>query len=501
MSKIISQQPVRFTLDTFRDEYKSLIAMRQGNFLDCTSATSINGFTLSYSQPANTKIAFVFSTGSQLEYDQLHLEGGTSGTISQDTARGTWFKLKSNGLAQLVPTQDIDADSVLAEGNTIAELQALTSIQAFKGYRVRAAVALYSPNINAVPSVSLSLKGFASDQQLTKTEYSSVYELGENAQIINVIADIQESNGGKVNLYGSINGSEWQTFSNLAGQKAQTLQLKADFSAVQVGVSTAKLNNVNIIYSNGSGIINGEGVSEIISKTHNWYKPVKIARVVVKHAQFGESYIKVYASFRKNPVICQGEILGTGDDMIHSYQLAHTNGINFESVKIYFDNVRVTTGYEVNCEVGRITCTPPAGAMVTCDYEYGWEDEDWRELEFSQTVHKPDYDESEYYLINDTPGYICAIKLTLHTTTGKINNESIGKGTGQAATYRLAHNIKEGEITITANNSILSSNNYQILEDSHYIKIAAANGVDLKASYTWISEPAVIYEFSGIFSE
>ena len=339
-------------------------------------------------------------------------------------------------------------------------------------------------------------------QQLTKIEYSPLYELGDNAQIINVIANSQVSNNASIQLHGELNESGvYLPLSDLAGKQAHTLQLRAIFTAPQINSSTAIFNNAKIIYSPGTGIISGEGISEIISKTHNWYKPVKHCRCVIKHAPFIESSMKVYASFRANPSICLNETLGTGDGRIHTYQLRNKNGVNLESVKVYYDGEQIFTGYEVNCEVARITCTPPAGVLVTCDYQFGWESENWQELNFMQLTRKSDYDESEYYLRVNQAGYICAVKIALHTKTGIVSNESIGTGTGHETTYKLSHIVKEGEITITANNAALSAKNFKILDDGQFVKAAAVNGAVLKASYTWISETPVIYEFASVFSE
>ena len=502
MANITTQDSIRFNIDSLKTGKHALIVMKAGHFLDCTNAASITGFILNYSEPANTKIAFLFTTGDTVEYEQMYEEGSTHGGLSQDTASGSWFKLKLNGYAEIVNTQSLDYESVIEEGNTINELAALTSIPAFKGYRVRVAIALISSDSNSVPSVSLAIKAVNTTQQTTKTEYSPLYELGDNAQIINVIANSQVSNNASIQIHGELNESgEYLPLSDLAGRQCKTLQLRATLASPQINSSTAILNNAKIIYSSGSGIISGEGTSEIISKTHNWYKPVKHCRCVIKHAPFIESSMKVYASFRANPSLCENETLGSGDGKLHTYQLRNVNGINLESVKVYYDGEQIFSGYEVNCEVARITCTPPAGVLVTCSYEYGWESENWQELNFMQLTRKPDYDESEYYLRVDESGYICAVKIALQTKTGYISNEQIGKGTGQETTYKLSHIVKEGDLTITANNAGVSAKNFKILDDGQFVKAAAPNGATLKASYSWISETPIIYEFASVFSE
>ena len=74
--------------------------------LDCTSLTQVDGITATGSQPADTDRRVAFKVD------------------------GTWYKLSGSGAVTLsaLTTQTLTADSVLAEGNTVAELAAATSI-------------------------------------------------------------------------------------------------------------------------------------------------------------------------------------------------------------------------------------------------------------------------------------------------------------------------------------------------------------------------------------
>ena len=368
---------------------------------------------------------------------------------------------------------------------------------------MRVAIALCSQDPeNVQPAVKLAVK-IRNDSQTTQLiEYSPIYELGDEAQIINVIAKTETSNDGSIKVEGCLNESgTWQNITGLAGKEAQKIQLKATLNAPQINSSTAKLNEAGIIYSRGTGIISGGGTSEIVSKTHNWYKPLKHCRLVVKHSEFKDSSMKVYASVRSQPLKISGETLGTGDGKMHIYQFAHKNRVNLESVKLYYDGVQVFGNFEVNTEVGRLTCTAPAGVIISCDYEYNWSNESWQELDLLSLTCKENYNESVYYKKFSSSGYISAVKIALNMQSGHINNESIGTGKGREYTYKLSHHVKDGNITITANNANLSRNNYYVLEDSQYVKIAAGNGQALKANYDWISETPVIYNFHAVFSE
>lgn len=501
MANITSQNPIRFTIDKLKTEAHALIIAKKGNVINCTQASAVTGFKFNYSQPAGTKIFLAFSTGDKVNNAQIYAPGEVH-AIDED-ANGAWFRLNSSGYAEIIDEQKITYESLIDEGNSISELAGLNNIPAFKGYNVRVAIALYSQDPqNAIPAINLALKIRNDTQTTQKIEYSPIYELGENTQLINVIAKTEISNNASITIEGSINeSSTWKAINTLAGSEAQKLQLRAIMNAPQIGSSVAKLNEANIIFSEGTGIINGDGTSEIVSKTHNWFKPVKHCRIIVKHSPFKESSMKVYASVRNQPVKIYNESLGTGDGKIHTYQLAQKNRINFESVKLYFDGVQVFGNYEVNCEVGRITCTAPQGVLITCDYNYNWANEVWQELAKQSETIKDDYNESEYYIKFANSGCISAVKIAFNMKSGYVANESIGTGKGRDYTYKLAHHVKDGNITITANNVNLSKNNFYVLEDSQYVKIAAVNGQTLKASYDWISETPTVYNFHAVFSE
>lgn len=480
MSNIVAQNPIRFTLDNLKSGAYSLIIAKHGNELDLTNASAVTGFRLTYSQPENTQIAVAFNTGS------------------------SWFKLNTSGQAVNLATQGLTYESLLDEGNSVSELSKISSIPAFLNKKVRVAIALSSqyPD-DAVPSFGIGVK-CTRNNQVTKTiEYSPIYALNENSQIISAIANSSVSNNGSIAIEGCINESgTWQSLTSLAGKEAKNIQFRAAMNAPVINSSTVNLDDVKVIYSEGGGIMSGANTSEIISTTHNWYKPVKHVRVRVKHAPFKYSGMKVYAAFRGQPKEVLQESLGTGDGKSHTYQLKQAKRVKFDSVKLYFDNEQYFGQFDVNGEVGRITCAAPAGQAITASYEYDWADEEWKELALTRHTSKLEYDESEYYLRNlEENKTVCAVKIVLNMQTGKISNESIGKGTGSAQTYKLSHKVKDGVISITANNAALSKNNYYLLSDLDYIKIAAVNGQTLKASYDWISETPEIYEMHAVFSE
>ena len=104
---------------------------------DFSAALSVGGLMIQGSEPANTKRRIVFLVNN------------------------VWYKLaNNNGTASLVkvPTQNITADSVLNEGNTVAELNAINSIPPFVGRYVYPAAAMYAADgVTTMPSIRLGI--------------------------------------------------------------------------------------------------------------------------------------------------------------------------------------------------------------------------------------------------------------------------------------------------------------------------------------------------------
>jgi hypothetical protein len=89
--------------------------------LNFTNNNVVNMIDIVGSEPADTKRRFAFKIGDK------------------------YVKLDAEGNAVNLATQAITVNSVLTEGNTAAELTALTNVPAFVGKMVYPVVALYAP--------------------------------------------------------------------------------------------------------------------------------------------------------------------------------------------------------------------------------------------------------------------------------------------------------------------------------------------------------------------
>lgn len=484
MANITSQNSIRWQIDNLSYAVSGVAASNSSTLVNLANASRVTGISVHGSQPAGTARYFAFRLNDQ------------------------WGRLTPAGTFQPFSVNSADFTNIAGYGNTAAELSALTDIPALAGQSFGIAIALYAEDPdNARPTARLSFSCSADTQQLTSTQYSPLYDLGSGSQIIKLAADTDTANGGSVDVLaqatlddGSLTG--WKSLDSFAGLKAKAVQFRGDYKAAAVGVSSASISSAYVIYSNGSSLNSGLADGEIISQTQDWYMPIHHCRLTINHAPLEASTLKAYAAFREQPVDVRGETLGIGTGARKIFQLAHTGGIKYDAFKLYFDNVQVFDVFELNSEVGRVTCEAPEGVIVSCDYSYGWDFENWQKMTLTNRLAMDGYDQSEFRL--SQPGNtktMAAIKIVLGMTSGHIDNEVIGTGTGSTRTYKLSRRIFEGNVSLTAEGLPVHPRNWVLQDDPQYVSVAAGLGQVIRASYDWISESPVIYQFMTVFAE
>ena len=479
-------QPIRYAQERYSPEAKGMIVSKDGSDLDCSMLDYVDGFEVSGPQPPGTKRKAAFFVD------------------------GAWHRVSSDGSLAPLSVQAITADDVLYEGNTAPELSALTGIPGFAHKTVSVAIALQADNPSgAKPAMGLSVKGRSDVEIMVKTELSQVYEMSDGSRILNLDAITDAADGGSVTVRGQIAGaggeaSDWLPLESLIGVQASSIQFRAVYSASELGVSTAKADLVSLTYRRGNGIIVGVGASEAVSVTRDWGNPLSQCHMSVRHSRLIFSNIRAYAAFRERPSLSFGEEFGIGNGEFGTYSLDNPDGMKYDSVKLYFDGARQYGGYEVNSEVGAVSCAAPPGAVITADYEHGWALEEWREMQSSGTVSRADYDKTDYRLmlpISATPRSICAVKLALEVVDGHIDGEQIGAGTDMLRSYPLSRIARAGKVNVYADGDALPAANWSLSEDRRFIRAAAPAGAIISADYDWISETPEVYQFIAAFAE
>lgn len=504
MANILTSYPIRYTQDKINDDLHGLVMCGENKLINLSNAdnvTQINVSTVPNTLPDSVDMRFAFLT-------------------YQNNTSSNWFKLDSNGNAVSLDYQDLTCESVLAEGNTLTELQAITDAPALAGKYIRYAVAVSCSDSNNVqPAFKLDFQCERDTPQESNEYYSPLYEFPESITVteiylINAGETIPEIDDGsihaKLTVYARWNDLEtnemtqYVPYKNLVGIQTDKIQYKVtayvDMSSMLQ--QECSLEGITTNYNQGNSI---SGDNEIYSIVKDWRKNLRHCRILVKHAPLNNNSINTHIAFRVKPQKITGEELGTGTGASTVYSLAHNNGIKLDTVNVYINGVKLVNGYNVNCEEGTITLQANSGDLITCDYQYGWEAEDWNELKLYSRESFDEYDLSEYKITlpantNGTVKSMGAVKIGLGAETGTNTLEVIGTGTGQSKTYRLSNPVSDF-INVYSNGELLSASNYYLHDDTRYITIAAPSGAELKATYNWVSESPVLYEFSSIFSE
>ena len=203
------------------------------NLLD---KTSITGITVTGIEPANTSRRLIFQVD------------------------GTWNKLTAdeNGIAALsaVTTQTPTVDSILAEGNTIAELNTIASIPDFVGKQVYPAAALYaSADATEMPTLGLTINAeeFGVIDSYEHVEYSQEYVLGDDeVNVISITAETTITGNGSADIYARLYSdnewSEYELIDAIENELASKVQIKVVYKVQDINVDSVHVDDVVITY-------------------------------------------------------------------------------------------------------------------------------------------------------------------------------------------------------------------------------------------------------------
>lgn len=438
------------------------------------------------------------------------------GTGTAITSVPTWFKLtSSNGVASMTtaaPTQDLTVDSVLAEGNAVADLTGITSIPSFVGKSVYAAAAHVVPFGAAVaPALKLALKGHNNQDQYQWDEPSAEYHLADSdVSIVSVTADTattgQASAAVTVSLKQNGTWSGWMSMIDTKDKKASDIKYKATYSVTKLdGTDTAKVNKVSVIYCAGTSTVSGD-TAEILTITQNYDNSIGFAECLIKHKELMDAQIRSYVALRAAPKKRTMINVGTGNGKTQTVKLGikdsqgnivPDSGINHDTLAVQFD-AKPTFGYGYNTEVSELTFTADNDVAVTASYEYGWEPETW--VEMTKATTQPYNDTGhygtkfEYEVPSGMDGKtISNMKTVLYRPSGTVTDEVIGTATGKKQLIVLPHFARK--------ESIVCSGSWSYDDNSRILTVVDDKGNAIKISYSWIAETQEIYGLTAGWAE
>ena len=517
MANISTQNNIRFAIDNLSRDVYGILLTKAGSELDFSNVTSIPEIILDYYQPNLTEIYLAFfvnnswcgiTSSGWLDPFILGSESSNIFSMSDNNFSGSVGIFGDNINGRQININDFDTLRVY--GNTPTSLLEIENFDVLAGKKVGVAIGLYTMDFyTAIPKIKMGFKVKSSVDQFTTSEYSPVYDFEKSILLGNVSSNFDVSDNAEVKLFMRAISDENEEIEytqpeNLKGKRVNQIQFRADYSVQNINIDYANLLSAKLIYTPGKFITTENNSGEIVSITQNWYMDISQVRMTIKHKPLINSTIRAFCAFRNEPVQVNHEILGQGDGTIKIFTLQNISGINYDTIKLYYDNQPVLSTFDFNDNTGKITCTPPDGAIVSCDYEYNWGNETWHEMTLSERYELEEQEASEFKFTiskSEKNKSVCAVKISLALTEGIIIDEQIGIGRGVMQTYKLSHKIKEGNINIFVNGLLLSPNNWLITDETDYVRIAAPKNSRITANYTWISETPEIYQFAAVFNE
>lgn len=468
---------------------RGLIVTTVASEADSSTFPKISGIEIAADEPANTATKYVFKIND------------------------TWMHYAGSAWSD-VATQDITASSVMTEGNTKEEVNAVpaSAFTAWQGKKVNVAAALQTTDMNVQPSITaIKIKGESGAQQLTDTVNHTAINLADtDVEILDITVDSSVVGAGAVDVQASVcqNGSwsEYKSYKNYVTNPATTasaIKFRSVLSVKTPGTDRATIKAISIKHRTDNIAVFSEGTGVCVTQTHNFVNNIGRAHLMVKHPIVADTEIKAYVSIRKQPSYVYGEVIGTGDGQKHTVKLAHTEGLASHGFALYFDGVvQAASTYSFSPSDGQVTYTAPEGEPVTVDYIHEWSKEEWVEMKHdTQYPDKNDnnsVDDQFDYLAGegDPTGSVGAVKVALTQNTGTVKNAELGIGTGEQQSFKLPHHAKAETIVVSP-----AEATWKWRDNTDVLLISAPKGEPITVSYSWAARTNYLESIACVFNE
>lgn len=487
---MLTTNTVRYGTDEFVLTKKELTYSTTA--LDCTAMSSVTGFTLTSSVPAGTDIRVAFKVD------------------------GTWYKLVGPGAATLsaLSTQTLTADSLLSEGNTVAELNAITGIAAFVGKSIYPAIALTAPgDATSYPSLSMAINGISGSSQTSRTEVSApiTLSISDSVEIVDLTATVTATGGASAIVTVSLqqNGA-WSDYMSLTAarrQQATAIKFQSVYSVTTVGVGSATVNKVVATYRTNSAPVSGE-TADLITITEDFDGVgMRAGRITVKHQTLQDALIASQVSMRATPKLRDRINIGIGTGSRQTIDLkppgatAVDSGINHNTLHLWHGSTEVFD-FDYNTQVSQVSTTAPSGVTIFASYSHGWEAESWMDMTKGTTQTYDDTNQQSteftYSLPTGTdPKGVSAMRVVLRKPSGTFT-QALGTATGSTQMFVLIHSAKESTVVVTASTGSAS---WSYDENSRILTVSATKDATLSATYDWVAETPLCTGFVAMWNE
>ena len=472
---MIERNTMSYGNDAFSFRRQSLL--KTSAPFDLTNETSCKGFSISGTQPSGTNRRIIFEVDGKLYY-----------FTNDGLTRYKWHG---------------ELADILEHGNTVAELLAVNGVVQWVGKKVFPIIALDAPiDAEIMPKIKLRLKVNCYNDEFSRDELSPVYELKHTDNPARIIsASYQKSTNGNATAkafirFRDIDGiwGDWIEFDDATFKEACAVQFKARYVLTTLdGSDDATISNCNVSYITDSKNSAADTL-ELFTAPQSYYADLGTCYAIIKHSELIDADIKAFIKFQSPTSGRKDLIIGNGTGSLQTYYLGTNGGIdpaiNQDSICLSAGGVNVMDFY-YNITNATVDLSAESGTTVKATYEYDIDEENWLEMSKQSTEIYNEYGQYltrfTYRLDDSTNKKISAIKFFLTRQKGKVENQTLGIGTGRRQAFLLPHRAMA--------DSIIATGSWIYDEASQIFHTTATINSDIKISYDWVGTFPKIYSF------
>lgn len=444
---------------------------------DLTGETTISGFVVSGTQPADTNRRIIFKIDDKL------------------------FYFTNDGL-QLYPYYDELAD-ILEHGNTVAELLAVEGIAEWINKKVYPIIALDAPrDATVMPQIKIGLKVNCFNDIYTKDFISPVYELkhGDNpARIIQATAEKILNGYAQAETFIRTRDkfgvwSDFVSVDAVKNKEADAAQFKVTYTLTTLdGSDEAQVTQAKVDYVTDSKNLAGD-TQEIVTLPQTYYADFGTCYALIKTSELIDAEIKAFVKFQTPAKHRENLLIGKGTGELKTYYLGTNGGIdpNINQDSLYFSaSGKNIVDYYYNTDNGTVEIQADSDSQIFASYDYDIDAETWLPME-SQAGETKDgqYISRFVYRLEDSENKrISAVKFSITRKTGKVENLELGTANGKLQIFPLAHRAFKESISATGN--------WTYDEDTQLFEVVGKVNDTLTISYDWAGLLPDVYFLSA----
>ncbi|MBR2775201.1 MAG: hypothetical protein IKD73_09480 [Selenomonadaceae bacterium] len=445
--------------------------------LNCTKKTAVDQFVITGNEPTGSSRRVIFKIDDVL------------------------YKFKNGRLATYNDVGEFE--DVIKYGNKVSVLNNLPNVNDFVGKKVYPIIAMQAPsNADDFPTIKIGLATRSTTEQLSDTQDSPIYELGDEAQtIVSIVPKINTTGAGEVSITVRLRkDNQWSVYMPLTDavdREADALQFRMKYTVETAsGTDSAQVESITVTHSLGRAVVTGN-VANFYSTVANYEEDLKTAYCLVRHEPLVDAAIECYVNFMPEPKHRELITIGTANGNRQELTLGDPDpNIVATSIQLFQDGTPFYD-FDFSTELSTVIFTAKKNSVITASYDYDTGTEIWRKMtpDNSQPYNDDDGTYStRFTYINDEPNMkVANIRVRLRRLSGSASGK-LGTATGKTQLFMLKHKPVPSSITFTQN----IKHSYD--EETGILSCVGAKGTAINISYNYLGDSPVVHSFAAGFA-